>query len=429
MGERVTRKGNRAARFCHARVCKVRHANAGNVDCTPGSELNSATRIAEGKCVSQTYDVIVVGIGAMGGAACWQLARRGVRVLGLEQFEIGHALGSSHGQSRMIRLAYYEHPDYVPLLRRAYTLWDEAEAASGAKLLYRTGGVYMGPPGGEVVGGALSAARLHGLAHESLDRADIARRYPQFAVPDDYAAVYEPEAGFLVPERAIAVHARLAIEAGAELHGHEAVREWHADGAGVRVVTDKGEYRAARLVFAGGAWTGKLLPILAGKLAVTRQVLGWLAPRDPGPFRIERFGVWGVEQPDGSLAYGFPLLPEDVGLKLARHGRGRTTDADRVDRTITADDEREVRSIAERYLPGQTGPTLALKTCLYTNSPDGHFILDRLPGHANVVVACGFSGHGFKFTSVMGEVLADLATAGETPRPVGFLGLGRFGKP
>src|SRR3954471_20103834 len=158
--------------------------------------------------MSNTFDVIIVGIGAMGGAACWQLARRGVRVLGLEQFEIGHALGSSHGQSRMIRLAYYEHPDYVPLLRRAYQLWDEAEAASGAKLLYRTGGVYMGPAGGEVVGGALSAARTHGLAHEFLDRAEIGRRFGQFVVPEEFAAVYEPEAGFLVPERVIYVHAR-----------------------------------------------------------------------------------------------------------------------------------------------------------------------------------------------------------------------------
>jgi sarcosine oxidase len=285
----------------------------------------------------------------------------------------------------------------------------------------------MGPPNGEVVAGALSAARAHGLPHELLDRAEIARRYGQFSVPDDFTAVYEPEAGFLVPERVITTHARLAIDAGAELHGHEPVRAWLADGAGVRVETDRGTYSAARIVFAGGAWTGKLLPAVSEKLVVTRQVLGWLTARNPDGFRIDRMGVWGIEQADGSLAYGFPLLPEDAGLKLARHGRGQVTDADGVDRAIGPADEREVRSIAERYLPGQTGPTLALKTCLYTNSPDGHFIVDRLPGRENMVVACGFSGHGFKFASVMGEVLADLATAG-TPLPVGFLGVGRFGR-
>jgi sarcosine oxidase len=374
-----------------------------------------------------SYDVIVIGVGAMGAATCWRLARRGVRVLGIEQFSIVHDLGSSHGHTRMIRLAYYEHPDYVPLLRRAYALWDEIEAEAGERVLFRTGGVYMGPQDGHVVAGATAAAKLHGLAHQSLSHADLRREHPLFTLPEDFTGVFEPEAGFVLCEKAIGLMARLAMKAGATLHGHERVRQIDFDATGVTVATDRATHRAARVVFCGGAWSGKLLADLGVRLAVTRQTLGWLGPSAMTAFDLGRFPVWGIEQPDGSLAYGFPVVGEVPGVKLARHGRGADADPDTVRRDVDDADEEEVLSIARRYLAAAVGPLLRMRVCLYTNSADGHFIVDRHPAAPDrAVVACGFSGHGFKFAPVIGEILADLATEGRTALPIDFLGTSRF---
>ena len=371
------------------------------------------------------YDVIVVGVGAMGSSACYHLAKRGVRVLGLEQFDIPHARGSSHGQSRMIRMAYYEHPDYVPLLRRAYALWDEIERETGQKLLHVTGGIYMGPPEGEVVAGSLQSARRHGLAHELLDHDDLRRRYPQFRVPESWQGLYENRAGFLLPERTVAAYAEAALRRGAELHGHEAVVEWRATDAGVGVRTTRGQYEVDRLVFCGGPWSAKLVNDLSVKLVVTRQVLGWVWPRKPELFGGDRLPVWAIEKP-GGLYYGFPMMPNSPGFKLADHSFGTPTDPDRVARDVTVEDERTFRAGIEQYIPEADGPTLAMRTCLYTHSPDQHFIIDKHPAHQRVTIACGFSGHGFKFASVIGEVLADLALNGRTPLPAAFLGLSRL---
>jgi sarcosine oxidase len=372
----------------------------------------------------RNYDVIVVGVGAMGAAACWQLASRGVKVLGLEQFPLVHALGSSHGHTRMIRLAYYEHPDYVPLLHRAYALWDQLEAESGEKVLYRTGGIYMGPPDGHVVSGATRAARQHKLDHQLFSHAELAQAYPHFTLPEDFTGIHEPQAGFVLCEKAIAQFTRLALQNGATIHAHEPVRQ--IDFATKTVTTDQDAYRAKNLLLCGGPWSGKLLSDLKLNLVVTRQPLGWLWPSNPSNFSLGQFPVWGIEQPDGSLAYGFPMLNDLPGLKLARHAPGQPADADTVSRDATPSDRAEILSIAERYIPGAVGPLLALRICLYTNSPDGHFIIDRHPGCEGVYLACGFSGHGFKFASVIGQVLADLATTGQTPLPIGFLGLGRL---
>ena len=284
------------------------------------------------------YDVIVVGVGAMGSSACYHLAKRGARVLGLEQFDIPHARGSSHGQSRMIRMAYYEHPDYVPLLRQAYELWDEIEQVSGQKLLHVTGGLYMGPPDGEGVSGSLGSARQHGLEHELLDRAETARRFPQFTLPEDWSALYEPRAGFLLPERAVAAYAEAALRRGADLRGHEAVIAWRATDAGVGVRTPRGEYEADRLLFCGGSWSSKLMTDLGVPLVVTRQVLGWVWPRKPELFELGRLPVWAIERPNG-LYYGFPMMPDSPGFKLADHGRGTETDPDRVAREVGSADE------------------------------------------------------------------------------------------
>jgi sarcosine oxidase len=374
----------------------------------------------------QSHDVIVLGLGAMGSAAAYHLARRGARVLGLEQFTIAHDRGSSHGESRMIRLCYYEHPDYVPLLHRAYQLWHELERDSRRKLLYVTGGLYMGPPDSGFVAGALRAAGQHRLPHESLNRAQIAARFPQFHLPDAFTALYEPNAGFLLPELVVKTHAELASSHGADLRCATRVLAWSADQAGIRVVTDEGEHHAARLVICGGAWSGKLLADLGVALVPRRQVLGWVHPPRPDLFQLGSFPVWAIDHPDGTQHYGFPLAPGAEALKVAHHHHGPPTDPDAVDRRRLPGDEDDFRPALRRFLPGADGPLHETRICMYTTSPDSHFIVDRHPRHENVIIACGFSGHGFKFATVMGEVLADLALEGSTRHPINFLRLRRF---
>src|SRR5688572_18693886 len=239
--------------------------------------------------VSNSFDVIVVGVGAMGSAACYHLAKRGARVLGLEQFNIPHELGSSHGFSRMIRTAYYEHPDYVPLLRRAWHLWEEIGRECGRQLLHATGGVYIGPAGSEFVQRSAAAAREHGLLHQMLDREQLAAKCPQFAVPKGYVALHETYAGFVAPERAISAHVMLAAQIGAEIHGNEAVTDWSADDSGVTVRTPRDTYRADHLIFCGGAWSDRLVRDLGVELIVTRQAMGWVQPKRPRMFELGSF--------------------------------------------------------------------------------------------------------------------------------------------
>lgn len=374
-----------------------------------------------------TYDIIVVGVGTMGAAACDALARRGARVLGLERFGIPHPMGAHHGQSRMFRMSYYEHPDYVPLLKESFTLWQDLEASSGTRLFRITGGLYMAREGGEMVRASTESARLHGLEHETLSHADLARRYPLFRLPEGYTGLHEPRAGFIVPELAVSAMASRALEHGATIRGHETVLDWTAGPDHVTVRTDRDTHHAGRLVFTCGAWTGTLLRDLGVNLLVTRQVMGWVWPPEPAPFALGRFPCWAIEHGDGSLHYGFPMLPWHAGLKVARHARGRSADPDTLDRRPVAEDESDFRPGLQRHLPTADGPLLSMAVCTYTNSPDSHFIIDTYPRHPAVSVACGFSGHGFKFAPVVGEILADLALDGRTSRPAAFLGLSRFG--
>jgi sarcosine oxidase len=381
-----------------------------------------------------SFDVIVVGVGAMGAATCHALARRGVRVLGLERFDVPHAQGSSGGHTRLVRLAYYEHPDYVPLLRRAYELWDALGEEAGTQLLYRTGALYLGRPDGHLVAGSLQAARQHGLAHELLDAHAVAERCGPFRVPGHFAALYEPEAGFVLSERAIAAFADRALRSGAVLHGREPVRSWHADAQGVRVFTDRGTYHAGHLVLTVGAWTSEHVRDLGIPLTVTRQVLGWVWPRTPERFALGRFPCWAIEDDvDGfqGIYYGFPMLSGPAldmpGLKVAHHAPGPVTDPETLDRLPTAADEADFRPVLGKYLPDGDGPLLSMRVCMYTMSPDQHFVIDRHPAHANVTIGCGFSGHGFKLAPTMGEALADLATQGRSDLPVAFLSSARFG--
>lgn len=378
--------------------------------------------------MSTRYDVIVVGLGTMGSATCFHLARRGLRVLGLEQFGIPHAQGAHHGYSRLIRKAYFEHPSYVALLQRAYALYDQLEALSGMKLLHRTGGLYMGTPEGEAVGGTLRSAREHRLPVEEFTHEGLRRRFPQFHLPKDHVGVLEPDAGFLVPERVVATQCEYALRSGAEIHGMEAVKGWEADDTGVRVHTAAGEYRARNLVLSSGAWTDRLVRDLGVELVVTRQVWGWVWPRKPQLFALGTLPVWALDAAGGGVHYGLPMVTENPGFKIALHRAMEQTDPDRVARDPQPGDLETFRPMLREVVPDGDGPLLALRVCLYTNSPDKHFIIDTHPRHANVALACGFSGHGFKFSSVVGEILADLAQHGKTTLPIDFLSLKRFAK-
>lgn len=373
------------------------------------------------------YDAIVIGLGGMGSASAYHLARRGRRVLGLEQFDLLHELGSSHGLTRIIRLAYHEDPSYVPLLRRSYELWHELEAEAGEPLLITTGSVEGGPEDGSMFHGALRAAELHDLPHEVLTGAELRRRYPAYAGFDDaLRVVWQPDGGFLLAERSVLAHVKGALAAGADLRFRSPVTAWEPTAGGaVRVVAEGAEFEADRLVVCAGAWAGRVVPQLAGVVAPERQVLAWLRPTRPELFEPDRFPVFILDVDEGSF-YGFPV--HDVpGFKFGWYHHFREPiDPDDPDRSTRPDDEAALRRFAERYFPDGAGATLMLKTCLFENSPDEHFIVDRLPDAPQVIVAAGFSGHGYKFCSVIGEVMADLAIDGATRHDIGLLKLDRF---
>ena len=477
-------------------------------------------------------DAIVVGLGAVGAATLYQLARRGARVLGIDRFAPPHALGSSHGRSRIIREAYFESPLYVPLVRRAYELWGELEAASGTTILRQTGGLMLGPPDGAVVAGALASARQHALPYEELSAAEVVRRFPGFRptvdmvgvwepragwlaperaiaahlalaarhgaelrttepvlrwragggggggggvevttaygtyaarrlvlaagawtrallgpaldlpheildaaevhrrvpgmrVTSDMVGVWEPRAGFLVPEAAIAAHLALAAEHGAELHADEPVLAWEPAGEGVLVTTARGTYRARRLVLAAGAWMPALLGGSAPPLAVERVVQHWFRPARPTDlYAPSRFPVFIGEYAPGLAWYGFPDVGD--GVKAALHHQGEAADPDTVRRSVAPEEVAYVRALLRAFMPDADGPCVDSTVCMYTNTPDEHFVIDTHPAHPQVVVASACSGHGFKFSSAVGELLADLALGTAPAFDLAPFRLGRF---
>lgn len=376
--------------------------------------------------VAQTFDVIIAGVGGMGSAAAGHLASRGMRVLGLERFGIPNEMGSSHGVSRIIRLAYFEDPGYVPLLRRSFELWRELERRAGRTLLHMTGCLDVGAPGTRVFDGALRSSLEHGLAHEVLTADQVMDRFPAYQLPEGCGAILEPEGGFLLPELCIEAHAAWARDGGADLRSQERLTGWEQLGERVRVTTDHDTYDAGHLVISVGSWAGKLAPVLSPLLQPERQVLAWLQTAAPADFRSEVFPVFVMEVPEG-IYYGFPLFADGPpGFKLGRfHHRHETVDPDEMDRRPSAADEEVLRAFARRYLPGGSGPSHLMKVCTFTNTPDEHFIIDRYPGASRVVVAAGFSGHGFKFCSVVGEIVADLVIEGRTAHPIDLFRIGR----
>jgi sarcosine oxidase len=372
------------------------------------------------------YDVIVIGIGGMGSAAAFHLARRGHKVLGLERFDIPHEMGSSHGVTRIIRLAYYEHPSYVPLLQRAYELWHELEHISGETLLHTTGSIDAGPEDSEVFQGSLHSCKVHSIRHEVLTSAELTARFPGYRLPSNTMALFQPDGGFLLSERCIVAHVQAAQAHGAEIHGREGVLDWKVVGDGVRVRTERGEYEADKLVLTAGAWMGKLVDKLRNLAEPERQVLLWLQPKRPDLFTPDRFPVFNLIVKEGRF-YGFPVhgIP---GMKLGLyHHLSEVVDPDDLDRTrITPKDESLLRSFVEKYIPDAAGPTQSMKVCMFTNTPDEHFILDLHPDYPQVVLGSPCSGHGFKFSSVVGEILADLALEGKTRHNIDLLRLKRL---
>jgi len=364
--------------------------------------------------VSDMFDVIVIGVGGMGSAAVYHAARRGCRVLGLEQFDIPHDLGSSHGITRIIRLAYAEGPQYVPLLRRSYELWRQLEAAAGERLLIISGGIDAGYERSAIVRGVLRCcARFH-LPHQVLDAAALARRFPGYRLTKDIVSIYQADSGFLLPERCIVAHVNAALALGAEVHGRERVTGWTANRRGVAVTTDRGTYRGRRLVLSAGPWTRSLIPALEHAAVPERQVLIWTQPRVPEHFQVATFPIFNMEAPDGRY-YGFPVFSVP-GFKFGRfYHLSQRGDADAMDRECHPQDEALLRAGIRKYFPDADGPTMAMKTCLFTFTPDEHFILDFHPDHAGIVaVAAGFSGHGFKFCSVVGEIMTQLVLDGKS---------------
>ncbi len=354
------------------------------------------------------FDVIVVGLGAMGSSAAMQLATRGHSVLGLDAHAPPHIMGSHHGESRIIRKAYYEHPSYVPLLDRTFALWTELAALGNHRLMTLTGGLMIGRPDGELVSGVLESAREHKLKHTMLSPDQLADRVPVFQLDRDMVAVLEPDAGILYPETCVRLFLERAKSHGVRLQVDEPVREWRAGADGVSVKTGLATYRASKLVLSAGPWLGQLVPALRSNLAVERQVVIQVTPRaDAARFRPDQLPIFCLEEADMRFFYGIPDLGN--GLKVGQHHAGLThASADEVDRTVFAHDIDIVREFLARHIPQGNGPLVSSVVCLYTNTPDIHFAIDHLPGESDVVVASACSGHGFKFAPVVGEIIADL---------------------
>ena len=359
------------------------------------------------------YNAIVVGLGAMGSATLCQLALRGWRVLGLEQFSAGHSLGSSHGDSRIIRESYFENSLYVPLVQRAHDLWRELEERSGTSLMTINGGIMIGPPDGIVVSGALRSAAEHNLPHELLAPEATRERFPAFCLADDLVAVLDPRAGFLDPEACNTAHVNVAREAGAEARFNEPVLTWMPDGAGVRVTTASGNYVSDLLVIAGGAWNGELLRDFRLPLTVERQSVFWLEPEgEMELYDSPRFPIYAYEYKPGSICYGFPRLPRGVKASVM-HGGETSEHPDRVRRTIDDSEAEPLRAALRPVLPGLAKAAIRESgVCIFTNTPDHDFIVDFHPDYPQVLVSSACSGHGFKFASALGEAQADLLTTG-----------------
>lgn len=364
------------------------------------------------------HDVIILGLGGMGSAAAYHLAARGQRVLGLERFTPAHDLGSSHGGSRIIRQSYFEDPAYVPLLLRSYELWEKLKRDSGTDVYSITGGLYMGPPESATFTGSLRSSQQWGLDHEVLTDREVHQRFPAFDPAPGQMALFERLAGFARPESTVGAHLRLAEAAGAELHFSEPVISWADDGDGVSVITAAGTYRAAQLVVCPGAWSPVLLSDIGVPIRIERQVMYWIGSA-AGSEPMAGAPIYIHENDHVEQIYGFPAIDgPGGGAKVAFFRKGVECSPETIDREVHPVERAEMQARVTELLPGLSGSVVDAATCMYSTTPDENFVVARHPGHANVVVACGFSGHGFKFVPIVGEILADLVIDGATGHPI-----------
>lgn len=374
------------------------------------------------------YDVIVVGIGGMGSATLFQCAQLGLRTLGLEQFDIPHSLGSSHGQTRIIRKPYFESLEYVPLLERAYILWDALQSRTAEELFLRNGSIDAGWEDCQTVQGSLKACREYSLRHELLDARSLGLKYPGYSLEPGMVAVYQEEGGLLVPELCVEKYVAWSVELGAEVHKHERVTHWEADLSHVKVWTTQGTYTARFLAITAGPWARDLLPELFTLAVPERQVVIWTEVSEPDLFVPARFPVFNLQASHdySERYYGFPIYGDPRGFKIGMyHYPGQKGAPQEISREPTEAEDEPIRRAISRFFPKADGRTLARQECFFTCTPDEHFILDLHPNHESVAIAAGFSGHGFKFCSVVGEILTDLLTKGESQLDLGLFRLDR----
>jgi sarcosine oxidase len=377
-----------------------------------------------------SYDSIVVGLGAMGSATAYHLARRGERVLALEQFRPGHTLGSSHGDSRIIREQYFEHPLYVPLVQRAYALWRELEELTRTPLMRIHGGLMIGPPDGDVVRGTIRSAKEYGLPYEVMEPREVHQRFPAFSLPADAVAVFDPHAGILDPDACDRAHIQAARAEGAEIVFDEPVTAWEADGGGVTVRTDAGFYRARNLILTAGGWTRNLVRDVALPLTIERQVLFWFdVDRSREEYARDHFPIYAYQHAPDAFCYGFPRLLR--GAKAAIMHRGQEYGSpDDVERDVDPSEVEALRDAIRPILPGLAdAPVKESAVCVFTNTPDHDFLIDRHPHHPQVLISSPCSGHGFKFASAIGEAHADLILDGHCRFDLSPFRIARFGAP
>ena len=378
-----------------------------------------------------TYDAIVVGVGGVGSSTLYQLAKHGLKVLGIDRFAPGHNRGSSHGETRAIRKAYFEHPDYVPLLNRAYELWHELNATTEQAVFYQTGILEVGLPNGALLPGIRKAARQHKLKIEELDACEVGRRFPGFRAPEGNAAIYEPEGGYLLVEESVKLYVKLASMAGASLAIGQSVKNWSWTAGDIHVQTDTDTFRTKYLVITAGAWSNDLISSRGIQLRVLRKHQLWYAP-EPDAYRQDSSSpVFFYETPDGCY-YGCPTLATHAEpmVKIAEHTGGKpVADPLNCNREIDEDDRQRVEKFMAKYMPSMTNRQLRHEVCMYTMSDDEHFVVDRHPDYSNVVFAAGLSGHGFKFASVLGETLAGWVMGTVADSSLQFLSSTRFKNP
>lgn len=376
-----------------------------------------------------SFDVAVAGLGGMGSAIAAHCASRGASVIGFDQFGPAHDLGSSHGKSRMIRRAYFEDSAYVPLVLRAYELWRKLEREAGDELLRITGVLSIGNETSEIISGTRRAAREHGLSVEAWSQMEVRARYPSLRLLADEGALFETDGGVLDPERAVLAHLKIAKAAGADLRFNSTMTGWEATDKGVEIrLLDGTRVLAGNLILSLGPWFKETLESLGVPLRVQRNVQAWFSPAT-NAYDSSRFPAFLLNRASlPAPLYGFPDFGD--GVKAAFHGFGDVTTAEQVEREIemSRDVEPIIRAM-EQWMPGSTQTFRAAKPCMYSLTPDSHFVIDRHPEHANVILCGGFSGHGFKFAPVVGEIGADLALDGGSRHQIDFLSLRRFDSP